>query len=188
MTFLLFAPASTKWLGWRKDRKSRRDRLGRFCDIYCAVILGYSLALRVTFCGAVVLIVMDQQTFVKRGWSYKMRITACVYINTWRVCQTRVHKSLIGILARHSFSLFLTGIRLSPKQARQVNKGYLITSNTMDDYRNSPTIKFCADLFPAHRCPSAIKFKVRLGCASVTWSNVLLISKAYFPVNKMNWM
>ena len=35
MTFLLFAPA--KWLGWRKDRKSRRDRLGRFCDIYCAV-------------------------------------------------------------------------------------------------------------------------------------------------------
>ena len=25
----------------------------------------------------------------------------------------------------------------------------------MDDYRNSPTIKFCADLFPAHRCPSA---------------------------------
>ena len=26
----------------------------------------------------------------------------------------------------------------------------------MDDYRNSPTIKFCADVFPAHRCPSAI--------------------------------
>ena len=24
----------------------------------------------------------------------------------------------------------------------------------MDDYRNSPTFKFCADLFPAHRCPS----------------------------------
>ena len=47
MTFLLFAPASTKWLGWRKNRKSRRDRLGRFCDIYCAVILRYSFALRV---------------------------------------------------------------------------------------------------------------------------------------------
>ena len=47
--FLLFAPASTKWLGWRKDRKSRRDRLGRskFCGIYCAVILGYSFGLRV---------------------------------------------------------------------------------------------------------------------------------------------
>ena len=26
MTFLLFAPASTKWLGWRKDQKSWRDR------------------------------------------------------------------------------------------------------------------------------------------------------------------
>ena len=56
------------------------------------------------------------------------------------------------------------------------------------DYRNSPTIKFCADLFPTHRCPSAIKFKIRLECASVNWSNVLLISKAYFPANKMNWM
>ena len=29
-----------------------------------------------------------------------------LYINTWRVCQTRVHKSFIGNLARHSFSLF----------------------------------------------------------------------------------
>ena len=47
MTFLLFAPASTKWLGWRKDRKSLRDRSGRFCDIYCAVILRYSFAPRV---------------------------------------------------------------------------------------------------------------------------------------------
>ena len=27
----------------------------------------------------------------------------------------------------------------------------------MDDYRNSPTIKLCADLFPAHRCPSVLK-------------------------------
>ena len=26
----------------------------------------------------------------------------------------------------------------------------------MDDYRNSPTIKFCADLFPAHRRPSVL--------------------------------
>ena len=36
----------------------------------------------------------------------------------------------------------------------------------MDDYRNSPTIKFCADLFPAHRWPS-IKFKKILERASV---------------------
>ena len=41
--------------------------------------------------------------------------------------------------------------------------------------RNSPTVKFCAYLFPAHRCPSAIKFKMRLECASVN-----------FPANKMN--
>ena len=27
----------------------------------------------------------------------------------------------------------------------------------MYDYRNSPTIKFCADLFPAHRRPSVLK-------------------------------
>ena len=56
----------------------------------------------------------------------------------------------------------------------------------MDDYRNSPTVKFCADLFPAHKykCPSAITFKIRLECASVNWSTVLLISKAYFPQKK----
>ena len=47
MTFLLFAPGSTKWLGWRKDRTSPRDLLGRFCVIYCAVILRHSFALRV---------------------------------------------------------------------------------------------------------------------------------------------
>ena len=31
----------------RKDRKSRRDPLDRFCDIYCTVILRYSFPLRV---------------------------------------------------------------------------------------------------------------------------------------------
>ena len=46
MMFLLFAPASTEWLGWRKDRKSLGNRLGRFCDIYCAVIFRYSLVPR----------------------------------------------------------------------------------------------------------------------------------------------
>ena len=43
----------------------------------------------------------------------------------------------------------------------------LITRRTMDDYRNSPTIKFCANIFPAHRCPSALTFKIRLEYASV---------------------
>ena len=33
----------------------------------------------------------------------------------------------------------------------------------MDDYRNSPTIKFCADLFPAHRCPSKQAFLFGFG-------------------------
>ena len=46
MTFLLFVPTSTKWLGWRKDRKSQRDLKDRFCDIYCAVILRYSFVLQ----------------------------------------------------------------------------------------------------------------------------------------------
>ena len=69
MTFLLFVPASTKWLALRKDRKSRRDRLGRRCDIYFAVIFPDTLlryVLSVTFCGAVILKVMDQKTLVKR--------------------------------------------------------------------------------------------------------------------------
>ena len=33
MTFLLFAPASTKWLGWRKSRKSQREFL-RVCVLW----------------------------------------------------------------------------------------------------------------------------------------------------------
>ena len=37
----------TRWLGWCKNRKSWRDRLGRFCDIYYTVVLRYSFALGV---------------------------------------------------------------------------------------------------------------------------------------------
>ena len=156
---------------------------------YFDTLLRYVLS--VTFCGAVVMKVMDQKTLVKRRWSYKVRRT--VYILT------------LSKFARHEFtnlwleafcwtlpdtlSLSLTWIRLGPKQARRVNDSTAIAySRTIDDYRNSPTIKFCTDLVPAHRCPSAIKFKIRLEWASVNWSNVLLISKAYFPANKMNWM
>ena len=64
MTFLLFAPASKRWLGWRKDRKYRRDLLlGIFCDIYYTVILQSLLRYvsSVTFCGEAVLKVMDQR-------------------------------------------------------------------------------------------------------------------------------
>ena len=53
----------------------------------------------------------------------------------------------------------------------------------MYDYRNSPTIKFCADVFSAHRCHS-IKFKKRVERASVNRWN-LCISKDYFRANKM---
>ena len=68
MTFLLFAPASTKWLGCRKDRKSQRDRLQKV-DFVTFIVQSYFdtlLCYAVTFCGAVVLKVMDQKTLVKR--------------------------------------------------------------------------------------------------------------------------
>ena len=61
----------------------------------------------------------------------------------------------------------------------------------MDDYRNSPTIQFCADVFPAHRCPS-INFQSIVFSSKMTRTHEgkngenLLISKAYFPPNKMN--
>ena len=56
----------------------------------------------------------------------------------------------------------------------------------MDDYRNSPTIKFCADLFPAHRCPSAIKFKNKTRMRERELIKCPFISKGYFPANEMN--
>ena len=40
-------------------------------------------------------------------------------------------------------------------------------------------------MYDSH-CPRVIKFQIRLECASVNLSNVLVISKAYFPPNKMN--
>ena len=126
MTFLLFAPASTKWLGWRKTQKIPKEQLtiGGFCDIvqsHFDTLLRYVLS--VTFCGSVVMKVTDQKTLVKHRWSYKVRRT--VYILT------------LSEFARHEFtnlwletfswtlpdtlSLSLTRIRLGPKQARRVN-------------------------------------------------------------------
>ena len=98
-TFLLFAPASTKWLGWRKDRKSRRDRSGRFCDFFVQSYFDTLLHYAVTFCGAVVLKVMDQKTLVKRRWCYKVRLTvkdleslpdttSQIFDLFWKPCQT----------------------------------------------------------------------------------------------------
>ena len=108
MTFPLFAPATTRWLRWRKDRKSRRDRLGRFCDIYCTVLLRYSFALRV------ISDILGSNCFESYGPKDTSQAQTkfldaynCVYITLkWKVCQIRVHKSLIRNLARQSFSLF----------------------------------------------------------------------------------
>ena len=127
MTFLLFAPASTKWLGWPKHKKSRRNSL-QYLDFVTLIVQSYfdtllRYVLSVTFCGTVVMKVIDQKTLVKHSWSYKVRRT--VYILT------------LSEFARHEFtnlwlktfnwtlpdtlSLSLTRIRLGPKQARRVN-------------------------------------------------------------------
>ena len=126
MTFLLFAPASTKWLGWRKTQ-IKKLTIGRFCDINRAVILRYSFALHtwlsVTCCGAVVQNVIDQKTLVKRRWSYKVRRT--VYILTLsefaRHEFTNLWLETFSWTLPDNFSLSLTGIRLGSKQARRVN-------------------------------------------------------------------
>ena len=75
---------------------------------YFDTLLRYVLSVIMTFCGAVVLKVMDQ-TGTRLAQMKLEGAYNCVYRNTWRVCQTRVHKchkSLIGDLAGHSFSLF----------------------------------------------------------------------------------
>ena len=171
MTFLLLTPASTKWLGCRKDRKSRRNRLCRFVTF---IVQSYFVLLVISdiqwIGGAVVLKVMDQKTLVKRRWSYKVRITVyinklCIYINTWRVCQTRVHKSLIGNLARHSFSLFDRN-KTQPQTSKTSGS---TASLSLAEQWTITEIRRQSDsvLTPcSQRCPSAIKFKIRLECAS----------------------
>ena len=186
MTFLLFAPASKRWLGWRKtenpEATAKVDFVTFIVQSYFDTLLRYVLS--VTFCGAAVLKVMNEKTLVKRRWSFKVPPTVYIYINT------------LGEFARHELTnlwleticktLFLSlwgnKTQSTNKQGEWIN-GELITSRTMDDYRNSPAIKFCADLFPAHRCPS-IKVKKWLGGASVNWSNPL-ISETFFPAKKI---
>ena len=131
MTFLLFAPASTKWLGWRKTQKIPKGPLtiGRFC----AVILRYSSALRVisdilwSSCYEVI----NQKTLVKHRWSYKVRITVYI-LKPSAFCQTPVYKSLIGNLARHSFSFFDRN-KTWPQTSKTSEwfNGKAITSRTM---------------------------------------------------------
>ena len=66
------------------------------------------------------------------------------------------------------------------KQDEWINGQLIRTSRTMGDYRNSPTIKFGAELFLAHRCPSILER------ASENWSN-LLTSKASVTFCQINW-
>ena len=155
MTFLLFALASTKWLGWRKTQKIPKRPLTLIVQSYfdtpCVTCYQWHSVEQN------VIKVMDQKTLVKNRWSYKVRIT--VYILTPSEFARHEVTNLWLETLPDTLSLSLTGISLGPTQARRVNDstvGLYIKSRTMDDYRNSTTIKFCADLFPAHRCPSAI--------------------------------
>ena len=64
MTFLLFAPASTKWL--QDDVKTENPEGTAQVDFVTFIVQSYFdtlLRYAVTFCGAVV---MDQKTLVKR--------------------------------------------------------------------------------------------------------------------------
>ena len=67
-------------------------------------------------------------------------------INTQRVCQTRVHKSLIGSNLPDALSLSLGEQDSVDKQARRVNQRLAYhqpnvqNDGTMDDQRNQPTI------------------------------------------------
>ena len=74
-----------------------------------AVILRYSFALRRRYQWRPV------EQWLWKLWTKKHSLSAdkvirwvknSVYFNTKWVCQTRVHKSLIGNLARHTFSFF----------------------------------------------------------------------------------
>ena len=53
---------------------------------------------------------------------------------------------------------------------------------------NSPTIKFCADFSPAHRCPCVLKFQIRLECASLnreSYSVSLFFLIAYLLISEV---
>ena len=51
----------------------------------------------------------------------------------------------------------------------------------MDDYRNLPTIKFCADLFPAHKCPSTFFRK------GLTRERELIKPFNFFTFRQIKW-
>ena len=72
---------------------------------YFDTLLRYGLS--VTFCGAVVLKVMDQKTLVNRRGGYKVRLTVSIYKHLESLPDTSSQIfDLLGNLAKHSFSLF----------------------------------------------------------------------------------
>ena len=79
--------------------------------------------------------VVEQKTLVKRRWSYKVRSSAepwqTLFLFLWPEQDSARNKQ--------------------NKQDEWMIQGLAFTCKTMDDYRNSLTIKFCADLFPAHK-------------------------------------
>ena len=70
MTILLFASASTKWLE-NPEGTAQVDFVPFIVRSYFDILLRYAM----TFCGAVILKVMDQQTLFKRRGGYKVRLT-----------------------------------------------------------------------------------------------------------------
>ena len=140
----------------------------------------------VTFCAAVVMKVMDQKTLVKRRWSYKVtNVRITVYILTPSEFARHEVTNLWLETLPDTLSLSLTGIRLGPKQARRVNVQRLAYTSlaerwTITEIRRTSnsvlTYSLLTDVLPLY------KFKIRLDWASVKkLSNVLSISKAYFP-------
>ena len=79
---------------------------------------------------------------------------------TVMVFRLRVTVETVAVIVREKIEISLL---FATRCIIQLNEMLMLNY----DYRNSPTIKFCADLFPTPRCPSAIKFKIRLECASV---------------------
>ena len=77
----------------------------------------------------------------------------CIY-NAWRVYKTRVLKSLTGNNLQDTLSRSLWGNK-NQSQTSETSEltARLSLAERWTITENSQTIKFCADLFPAHRCP-----------------------------------
>ena len=107
-----------------------------------------------SLCGAAVLKVMDQKTLDEVIRS----VLLCIYEHLESLPE-RVHKSLTGnnLLPDTLFSLWGNKAQSQTSKTSE-STASLSLAERSDDYRNLPTIEFCADLSPAHRCPF-IKFK-----------------------------